>query len=118
DRPRPADAPSKIPTQKVSNFDLDPPMDRSAVDGGSILAGRGLLSLLCGRAWIDKYEMAARHRLLPRRMGQCRCESEDVALSLEIAAFRAIEQRRHLDGRQPVPIEQSAPRLHQDESFH
>ena len=93
-------------------------MDRGTIDGGSILAGRGRLSLQCGRAWIDKYEMAARHRLLPRRMGQCRRESEDVALSLEIADFRAIEQRRHVDGRQPVPIEQSAQRLHQDEGFH
>ena len=31
----------KIPAQKVSNFDLDPPMDRGTIDGGSILAGRG-----------------------------------------------------------------------------
>ena len=83
-------------------------MDRSTIDGGSILAGRGRLSFQYGRAWIDKYEVAARHRLLPRRMGQCRRESEDVAASLEIAAFRTIEQRRHADRRQPVPIEQSA----------
>ena len=68
-------------------------MDRSTIDGGGILADRGRLSLQCGRAWTEKYKMAARHRLLPGRMGQCRRESEDVALSLEIAAFRAIDRK-------------------------
>jgi hypothetical protein len=47
-------------------------MDRYTVDVGSILAGRGRVSFQYGRAWIDKYEMTSRHRLLPRRMGQCR----------------------------------------------
>ena len=62
--------------------------------------------------------MAARYGLLSRRMGQCGCESDDIALRLESAAFRAIEQRRHVDRCQPVPVEQGAIRLQQDEGFH
>src|SRR5437899_6874073 len=34
------------------------------------------------------------------------------------AAFRAIEQRRHVDRCQPVSVEQGAKRLEQDEGFH
>jgi hypothetical protein len=92
-------------------------MNGGAVDAGCILAG-GRRSGGNRGARIDKYEMTARYGLLSRRMGQCGRKSKDVALSLEIAAFRPIEQRRHADRRQPVPIEQGAPWLHQYEGVH